>query len=173
MIEIRDFRIDILVISDTKGTEWPNNITFFEPLDVEEAFALKNWCHALSDGDIVRVRGRDSISVTDENTVIYEDWENGYAIKMGNRFFLLWNKEVESLLIDGCNLLEQLHFQCTPSGCNLSLEDCRDKRTKISTIVLCHGFCEEDGPNYQLILILKNTLVAAGHHVIVPDFRPR
>lgn len=129
---------------------------------------LREWIHSLPNGKILSCRGRDIIRDDDGISTSFTDWEIGYAIKMNRRLFLLWDTEVESVLIDGCNFLDQLHFEYVtelPSSISFAPNN--------RVVVVCHGFCYEDGPNYLFVSTLTSALKAAGYRVIVPDFRPR
>jgi hypothetical protein len=172
MIDIREYRISAIQLSDASCTEWSlQDKIFLEPTNADEADALRHWSHSLRNGDIVRVRGRDCIAYSGDNLPVYEPWGYGLALKMGSRFFLLWDSEVESILIDGCNFMHQLHFECRPI-LNLPTSDITLPHRSL-TVVLCHGFCPEDGPHYALMCVLKHALTSAGYRVIIPDFRQR
>ena len=173
-LDIGHCRIDVLRISSCNAAVWPakpDSLAYFEPSNEEEANILRNWCHSVTDGELLRVRGRDWVEEGDVR--VLGAWAYGLALKQGRRFFLLWETEVESVLVDGINYRDQLHFECMDHTSMVwpvsAVESC-DKRT---TVILCHGFCEENGPHYALIQVLRHALTSCGYELVVPDFRPR
>lgn len=168
--EIRDIKICTLELSLKENilsycSDYSN---YFIPRNTQEIDILRDWIHSLQNGKILCCRGRDIIRDDDGIPSSYTNWETGYAVKMNRRLFLLWDTEVESVLIDGCNYLDQLHFTSI-----LELPLPVPNHSKNRVIIVCHGFCFEDGPNYLFVSALTSALKVAGYRVIIPDFRPR
>jgi hypothetical protein len=132
--------------------------------------SFKNWSLSLSDGELLHVRGRDVSRGEDGAVSGFTEWESGLALKSEDSFFFLWRNLVEKLKIKNINFYEQLHFECSASVSNDSLAI---SGKSLPTIVLCHGFCPESGPNYPLICVLSLLLRSCGFVVAVPDFRER
>ena len=141
---------------------------YFSPSLLEEIDLLRSWLHSLENGKLIYCRGRDILRNEEGIFESFSNWEYGYALKMNRRLFFLWEKDVESLLIDGCNFLDQLHFECSET-----LPIYHSINFFNRTVVVCHGFCYENGPNYPFIAALTSALATIGYHVIIPDFRPR
>lgn len=142
---------------------------FVEPATAQDVEAIRFWLHGLDDGELLPVRGRDH--VRDDatlNPVGLSQWEFGVACKYRRRLFLLWGAVVESYLIDGCDFINLLHFEVISQPLCEPLPSSR-----MTSIVLSHGFCPEEGPHYLLICTLRIFLRACGYDVITPDFRPR
>ena len=124
------------------------------------------------------------------------------AVKFKRRLMLLWPDFVESRLIDGVNVREQLHFldcsasgddaattapagppgayashhahQDSASGCGCGCDCASSSGTTRRIVVLSHGFSPDDGPRYALLCVLRLTLsrLPGRWTVVVPDFRP-
>lgn len=142
--------------------------SFYTPSDSHDFETIRDWLHSLRNGKLIYCRGRDIVRNDEGIFESYTNWEYGYALKMNRRLFFMWDNDVESIMIDGCNFLEQLHFECfeTPPiyhSMNFSNR----------VLVLCHGFCFEHGPNYPFIAALTSALSTLGYRVLIPDFRPR
>jgi hypothetical protein len=145
-----------------------SSANYFIPQQTEEVDLIRQWLHSLENGKILSCRGRDPIREEDGTVSSFTNWDLGYAVKMNRRVFLLWDTEVESVMIDGCNFLDQLHFEYhleDPIPVSLPPSD--------RVVMICHGFCFEHGPNYLFLSALSSALRAAGYRVIIPDFRPR
>jgi hypothetical protein len=141
---------------------------YFIPAESLDVDLIRQWLHGLSNGKIISCRGRDIIRDGEGVANSFTNWEIGYAVKMNRRLFLLWDTEVESILIDGCHFLDQLHFEC-----HVDIPAPLVTSPSSRVVIVCHGFCFEDGPNYLFVSALTSALKVAGYHVLVPDFRPR
>jgi hypothetical protein len=142
---------------------------YYEPISTDEVDTLRSWIHSLDDGKILYARGRDICRNSEGNFADFSAWETGLVLKFRRRLFLLWEDYVESILIDGCNFLDQLHFDTIEEF----VDDSCPTEFDHKRIVLCHGFCYDDGPNYAFLKALGSSLSTIGFHISIPDFRPR
>jgi pimeloyl-ACP methyl ester carboxylesterase len=104
----------------------------------------------------------------------FSNWEYGVALKYHRRVFLLWKEAVESCLIDGLNLMQQLHVALPPPDASHTQEEesAFDGTTDPSKVVLlAHGFSDAVGPGYPLMCVLRHMIRRKGWSVVVPDFR--
>jgi hypothetical protein len=162
----------ITTISSPESWEPSLTSEFIVPSNDEEFEQIKNWTLQLSDGEMVPLRGRDIIRDENMSFMNFSEWEYGIGIKLNRRIFLLWGSRVESVLIDGCDYVNQLHYEMNRKYDNILLESAQSISSNL-TIILSHGFSFTDGPNYALIRVLSNILRKHGYSLIIPDFRPR
>jgi hypothetical protein len=165
--EIRIYPLELQLSDEILKFPSPSLTNYFIP-QVNEVDLIRQWMHSLENGKILSCRGRDPIRDEDGSINSYTNWDFGYAVKMNRRIFFLSDTEVESVLIDGCNFLDQFHLEYhleDPISCPLPPSE--------RVVMICHGFCPEQGPNYLFASALSSALRMAGYRVILPDFRPR
>ncbi len=168
MLSIRDYCVRTLRSTDVWQADADGH--FLEPQTALEVEEIRSWVHSLSDGEVLRVRGRDFQRSEDSQQVTgYTSWEFGVAIKIQRRLFLLWEAVVESYLVDGCDFMVLLQIQCT----NQSSIHGNEAMPRAIKVILNHGFSPDYGPQYALVCTLVVFLRAKGFEVIVPDFRSR
>ena len=168
MISLRGSVLSIL--QTTSKWQPVESSEFFIPETDEECCQIRQWIHTLPDGSLLPVRGRDYDRGDSGDILHFTNWEFGILSKMKRRVFLMWAETVESYLIDGCDFGQLLHIECTRSAV---LEEAPKTLNKNITVILSHGFSEEDGPNYPLICTMSTFLRYQGYEVITPDFRSR
>eukprot|EP01038_Epipyxis_sp_PR26KG_P007674 gene7674-10443_t len=173
-------------------------LSFYEPqsTNYDQIIQLRDWVYGLLDGSILKVRGRDLTHVHDDmisvnimerlgpidtNNPLFTEWEYGIAVKFERVLFLLWPEKVERYSIGSIDYINLLHFAAYSSECEESLIEIQHNSKSIEaaidnsdTIILCHGFSPEQGPNYPLIKLLIVWLLGFQNkrwNVIIPDFR--
>lgn len=157
-----------LIKKDNKLQFRETSNNFYIPLNVEEINQIRYWLESLQNGKLIYCRGRDIIRNNEGIFESFSNWEYGYALKMNRRLFFLWDNDVESIMIDGCNFLDQLHFECFES---LPIHNRIEFNNRV--LMVCHGFCFDYGPNYPFVAALTSALSTIGYRVLIPDFRPR
>jgi hypothetical protein len=100
-----------LTAADLCSGRWEPAIdASYHPIDVSNtAAAIKSILEQAADGSLFPVRGRDSLEIPMVHAPLqYGPWEYGIAVKWHRRIFMLWPEAVESCLIDGLDLINQV-----------------------------------------------------------------
>ncbi len=180
-VRFGDFQISVISATEYELSRHQDPV-YHVATSIEEAKLIRNWVYDLTDGEMIRCRGRDKIfplsdhfdTITHEPTVSngsYTPFEDGLAIKFERQLYFLWQEKVECYDIGIIDFVNLLHFACTPVNTTadivLPLPATHTNTTNIQVshrkvVVLCHGYSPELGPNYPFISVLKQHIIRSG-----------